>query len=53
MAIFQRFSVLVRFVVCGGNGSELNIVAVIAAPSRLPALHIALASDAQLLAVLQ
>jgi len=52
IAIFQRFSVLVRFVVCGGNGSELIFVAVMAYPSRLPALHKALASDAQLLAVL-
>ena len=40
------------FVVCGGNGSELIFVAVMADPSRLPALHKALASDAQLLAVL-
>jgi len=34
------------FVVCGGNGSELIFVAVMADPSRLPALHKALASDA-------
>ena len=52
MAIFQRFSVLVGFVVCGGKGSELIFVAVMANPSRLPALHNALASDARLLAVL-
>jgi len=40
------------FVVCGGNGSELIFVAIIAAPSRLPGLHKALATDAELLAVL-
>ena len=52
IAIFQRFSVLVRFVICGGSGSELIFVAVMADPSRLTALHNALAFDAQLLAVL-
>ena len=40
------------FVVCGGNGSELIVVAVMADPSMLPALHKALAFDAQLLAFL-
>jgi len=52
MAMFQRFSVLVRFVVCDGNGSELIFVAVIADHSMLHALHTALSPDAQLLTVL-
>ena len=36
------------FVVCGGNGSEMIFVAVIAATSRFHALHTALSPDAQL-----